>query len=91
MLCRDCQPKHSTMGLGRPKQISILRINRGHVIPATNEVIVFLFVGPRLYPVDGLQIVIVAFVVILVVSLLSTLYPARIATQVQPVVAMRGE
>ena len=35
-------------------------------------------------------IALVAFVVIFVVTLLSTLYPARIATQVQPVVAMQG-
>lgn len=59
-------------------------------IPAPSDVVVFLFGGPRLFPFVSVQNIGLAFVVILVVTLLSTLYPARIATGVQPVVAMRG-
>ncbi len=58
-------------------------------IPAKNDILVFLFSGPRLHPAVGASNLLVALVVILVVSLISTWYPARIATRVQPVEAMR--
>lgn len=58
-------------------------------IPAKNDILVFLFSGPRLHPTVGASNLLVALVVILVVSLISTWYPARIATRVQPVEAMR--
>ncbi len=59
-------------------------------IPAANEIVRFIFAGPRLYPHVSLSNVLIAAGVIFVVSLLSTLYPALIATRIQPVVAMRG-
>ncbi len=60
-------------------------------IPAgTNDVIVFLFGGARLYPHVGPDDLIFGLTVILVVSVLSTLYPAFIAARVPPVVAMQG-
>jgi ABC-type lipoprotein release transport system permease subunit len=58
-------------------------------IPAPQDVLVFLFGGPRLYPTFGISNLIVALVAILFVSIVSTLYPARIATRIQPVVAMQ--
>jgi ABC-type lipoprotein release transport system permease subunit len=58
-------------------------------IPARNDILVFLFSGPRLHPTVGASNLLVALVVILIVSLISTWYPARIATRVQPVEAMR--
>lgn len=58
-------------------------------IPAGNDVLQFLFSGPRLYPTVGLHNLITALVTIIAVSVLSTLYPARIATRIQPVVAMQ--
>ncbi len=62
----------------------------GHVgIPAWSDVIVFFFSGPRLYPaLHGIN-VLWGMCIILAVSLLSTLYPARIATRIAPVVAMQ--
>ena len=62
----------------------------GHVgVPAWSDVIVFFFSGPRLYPaLHGLN-VLLGLGIILLVSLLSTLYPARIATRIAPVVAMQ--
>ncbi len=59
-------------------------------IPAGNEQLVFLFSGPRLHPSFGLDHLLLGVVVILVVSLISTLYPARIATRIEPVVAMQA-
>lgn len=59
-------------------------------IPAPNEIVRFIFAGPRLYPHVSVSNVLVAAAVIFVVSVLSTLYPALVATRIQPVVAMRG-
>jgi ABC-type lipoprotein release transport system permease subunit len=57
-------------------------------IPAQNDVMVFVFGGPALHPTVGMGNVLFAVVTILIVSLFSTLYPAIVATRVQPVVAM---
>jgi ABC-type lipoprotein release transport system permease subunit len=59
-------------------------------IPAPNEILRFLFAGPRLYPDWSAWNVGFAVLIIFLVSVISTLYPALIATRVQPVVAMRG-
>ncbi|MBI4822235.1 MAG: ABC transporter permease [Deltaproteobacteria bacterium] len=59
-------------------------------IPAQSDVMVFLFAGPRLYPAFGIQHLIFAIVTIVVVSVVSTFYPARLATRIQPIEAMRG-
>jgi ABC-type antimicrobial peptide transport system permease subunit len=61
-------------------------------IPAgTTDILIFLFAGPRLHPTFTAMNVVVGIVVILVVSLISTLYPARLAANIQPVVAMQGK
>ena len=59
-------------------------------IPATSDILRFLFAGPRLHPDVGIVHVITGLVMIFLVSIASTLYPAIIATRIQPVVAMRG-
>ncbi|MBA2663189.1 MAG: ABC transporter permease [Bradymonadaceae bacterium] len=62
----------------------------GHFgIAASSDVLVFLFSGPRLYPEVGLHNIAIAVGAILAISVLSTLYPARVATRIQPVTAMR--
>lgn len=53
------------------------------------DVLVFLFSGPRLYPSVGATQLLIGLVVVLLVSLASTLYPALIAARIQPVVAMQ--
>ncbi|MFC1610577.1 ABC transporter permease [Myxococcota bacterium] len=60
-------------------------------IPAANDIMIFLFSGPRLFPEVGASNVVFALVVILLVSLASTLYPALMAARVQPVVAMQAK
>lgn len=60
-------------------------------IPAPNDILVFLFAGPRLYPAVHPMNLVFGITAILVVSVLSTLYPALLAAWVQPVVAMRGK
>ncbi|MEE2902279.1 MAG: FtsX-like permease family protein [Myxococcota bacterium] len=59
-------------------------------LPATSKQMVFLFSGPRLFPTVEPHHLIFASVVILLVSIISTLYPALIATRVEPVVAMQA-
>lgn len=68
---------------------SIAILLSGHFgLPATTDVMVFLFSGPRLYPTLAVNNILLAIVSIIAVALLSTLYPARIATRIQPVIAM---
>lgn len=70
----------------------ILLMILGNVgIPATNDVMTFLFSGPRLYPSVAPPQVIVALVVVSFVSLAAGLYPAFIATRVSPREAMQVE
>ncbi|MCA9555394.1 MAG: ABC transporter permease, partial [Myxococcales bacterium] len=60
-------------------------------LPAPNRQLIFLFGGPRLFPEVGASNLVAGLVVIIVVSLISTLYPAFIATRISPVAAMRTE
>ncbi|MEM6532137.1 MAG: FtsX-like permease family protein [Myxococcota bacterium] len=55
-----------------------------------SEVLNFLFSGPTLYPTLSVGTLATGIAVMLVVSLVSGLYPARLAMRVHPVVAMGG-
>lgn len=64
----------------------------GHFgLPATTDVMMFIFSGTRLYPNVGMMHVALGFVAVLVVSILSTVYPARLAARTEPVVAMNAK
>lgn len=58
-------------------------------IKAWNEVAVFFFGGNYLYPTIGPLNLAIGFAVVVTVSVVATLYPAAVATGVQPVEAMR--
>jgi hypothetical protein len=60
-------------------------------IPAPNDWFYFFFSGPRLHPWLTAANLIAAFVIVLLVSAISTLYPAFVATRVAPVRAMQAE
>jgi ABC-type lipoprotein release transport system permease subunit len=60
-------------------------------IAAPNDWFYFFFSGPRLHPWLSASNLIAAFVIVLVVSAISTLYPAFLATRVAPVRAMQTE
>ncbi len=60
-------------------------------IAAQNDWFYFFFSGPRLHPWLSASNLIAAFVIVLVVSAISTLYPAFLATRVAPVRAMQAE
>lgn len=58
-------------------------------LPAANDVLVFLFAGPRLYPELQLAHVLVSAALVGIVALISTLYPAWLAMRVTPLEAMQ--
>ena len=60
-------------------------------IPAVDDVSVFLFAGPRFFPIVTFANFAFGLGVVLAIGLVSTFYPAKIATGIQPVVAMRGK
>jgi ABC-type antimicrobial peptide transport system permease subunit len=60
-------------------------------IPAGNEFLYFFFSGPRLYVDLGVGSLVGALLIICLVTTISALYPAIIATRVSPVQAMQSE
>jgi ABC-type lipoprotein release transport system permease subunit len=60
-------------------------------IRATADVMYFFFSGPRLYPQLSVGNVLWAMLIVLVVSVVSTLYPAFLAARVPPVRAMQTD
>ena len=59
-------------------------------IPAINDILVFVFSGPRLYPDFSSHHVFIGIAVILIVSFAATFFPARAATRIQPIEAMQS-
>jgi ABC-type lipoprotein release transport system permease subunit len=62
-----------------------------HGIPAGNEFLYFFYSGPRLYVTLGWGSVIGAMVIICIVTCISALYPAIVATRISPIQAMGAE
>ncbi len=60
-------------------------------LPASHDILYFLFAGPALYPTLTVGHVVGALSLILVVGLLSTFYPAVIATRITPIEAMNAK
>lgn len=60
-------------------------------IPATTDLLYFVFAGPSLLPTLGGMAVGLSLAIVLAVSILSALYPAAIALAVSPVEAMSSE
>lgn len=60
-------------------------------IPATSDILHFLFAGPRLYPFLLPIHLGIAVVIMFLVSVASTFYPAFIATRITPLEAMQKE
>ena len=64
----------------------------GHAgVPASNDFLYFFFSGPKLYPWLNAGSVVGAFIVVLIVTCASALYPAMMATRVSPVQAMASD
>jgi ABC-type antimicrobial peptide transport system permease subunit len=69
--------------------VALVRVAGG--IPATTDMLNFLFAGPALFPTMDTASVVVSLVVVVVVSILSGFYPALLAMRVTPVEAMASE
>ena len=69
----------------------VLAIRAGGGIPATSDMLNFLFAGPALFPALGAGGVAVSLGVVVLVSVLSGFYPALLAMRVTPVEAMASE
>ncbi|GEJ55761.1 ABC transporter permease [Anaeromyxobacter diazotrophicus] len=60
-------------------------------IPATNDQLYFFYSGPSLVPTLGTASLAVSLLIVMVVSVLSGIYPALIATRVTPLEAMQSD
>ena len=60
-------------------------------VPAANEVMMFFFSGPKLFPALSGTNLVGSLVIVLVVSVISSIYPAWIAMRVSPREAMQAE
>jgi ABC-type lipoprotein release transport system permease subunit len=69
--------------------VQLIRLVGG--IPATNDQMFFFFSGPSLMPRLGTVSLALSIGVVLVVSVLSGLYPALLATRITPLEAMQSE
>jgi ABC-type lipoprotein release transport system permease subunit len=78
-------------GLGAAVGAVLISIIGKVGIPAKSDVWFFFFSGPRLHPFIGTTNVIAAFAIVLVVSALSSFYPAWLAMRVTPRQAMQED
>ncbi len=62
-----------------------------HGIGAFNDAFYFFFSGPRLYPDLSIGSLVMAFIVVVMVTCISALYPALMATRVSPIQAMASD
>lgn len=60
-------------------------------IPAVSDQLVLLFAGPRLYPSTTPGQLVAGVIIVLFVAVLSTVYPALLASRIPPIVAMQGK
>jgi len=60
-------------------------------IPAANDILYFLFSGPRLHPSLSPANVIISLAIVLVVSAISSVYPGLLAMRVSPRQAMQSD
>lgn len=78
-------------GVGIALGSAVMGWLHSHGIAAPNDVAYFFFSGPKLLPDLNTGNLVVALVIILLVTLLSTLFPAVIATRVSPLRAMQAD
>jgi ABC-type antimicrobial peptide transport system permease subunit len=78
-------------GLGAALGAALMLLLERVGIPALSDFFYFLFAGARLHPPLQGQHILLALVLIAIVALISTFYPARIATRITPRQAMASE
>jgi ABC-type lipoprotein release transport system permease subunit len=78
-------------GAGAALGSGIIALMHWWGIPANNDTLYFFFSGPRLFPTLSAWNIVAALVIVVVVTVISTLYPAFMATRVPPVRAMQTD
>ncbi len=78
-------------GVGILLGAALMGVFHSNGIAAPNDVVYFFFSGPRLLPDVSAANMAVAMVIILLVTVISTLFPAVIATRVSPLRAMQAD
>lgn len=78
-------------GLGMVVSAVIMGVLHWHGIAAFNDQFYFFFSGPRLFPMIGAGNLIAGFIIVLLVSAISTLYPSFLAARVSPLRAMQSD
>ena len=77
------------VGIGLGAVIMLVLGAKG--IPAPNDIMYFFFSGPKLLPTLSASNVLVALAAVVLVSVISTLIPAVLATRVSPLKAMQTD
>jgi ABC-type lipoprotein release transport system permease subunit len=77
--------------LGTAVGAGLIAVLRKVGIAAGNDVLMFFFSGPRLYPLLASHNLVLALGIVLVVSIVSSVYPAWIAMRISPREAMQSE
>ena len=78
-------------GLGACLGAGIVGWVHSHGIPATADIMYFLFSGPRFTPVLSVPSLFIALIAMFVISAFASLIPAYLAMRVSPVRAMQAE
>lgn len=78
-------------GLGGALGVVLLSVLSERGIPATNNVLAFLFSGSALHPSASAAHLLLGITVILAVSVVSAMYPAFVATRISPRAAMESK
>jgi ABC-type lipoprotein release transport system permease subunit len=78
-------------GLGMLGGSGIMALIAAKGIAAPNDIMYFFFSGPRLIPTVTVTPLIIALVMIVFVTLVSTLFPAIMATRISPLRAMQAD
>ncbi len=78
-------------GIGIALGAAVMGLLHAKGIPAPNDVAYFFFSGPRLLPELSPGNLVVALVLIFFITLVSTLFPAVIATRISPLRAMQTD
>lgn len=78
-------------GLGAALGSAVILLMHSVGIPANSDIVQFFFSGPRLYPFLATSNLVLAFLIVALVSALSSFYPAWLAMRVTPRQAMQSE
>lgn len=78
-------------GLGMLGGTAIVAAIASKGIPAPNDTMYFFFSGPRLVPTVTAGPLVIALVLVLFVTTVSTLFPALLATRISPLRAMQAD